>query len=131
MIREALASFNDGDWERALANADPAIVIDNSGVAGEWRGVHQGPEAARRMFQAFSEPWASVRLEVEELIDGPGGVVSRTVGVFVGRDNIELRNSQNWCWTFDGETVTRILISNDPGAAYEAAGLSPRPDGRP
>ena len=81
----------------------PDVVIDNSGVTGEWRGMHEGHEATRRMFAMFIEPWERVRLEVEGLTDGPDGIVAEMwdhergdpiVVVTGGRKGVENRELQ-------------------------------------
>src|SRR4051812_16035496 len=100
IVRASLDAWNRGDWDAALAAAAPDLVFDNSGTAGEWRGVHRGRDQVKRMFAAFVEPWGSVRTEVEEYIDAGDHVVARVTGRFLGRDGIEVQNKVGWCWTF-------------------------------
>jgi ketosteroid isomerase-like protein len=57
-IRAGMVAWNRGDWDEALKDAAPDIVLDNSSNAGEWRGVHRGPEQVKRMWEKFVEPWS-------------------------------------------------------------------------
>jgi ketosteroid isomerase-like protein len=70
------------------------------------------------------EPWESVRIEIDEIIEADNHVVTRTTGHFVGRDGIQVETHTGWCWTFRDGQVTRVLISNELTDALEAAGLS-------
>ena len=91
MIRAAMEAWNRGDWDETLKDAASDFEVDNSTSAGEWRGVHRGPDQAKRMWEAFLEPWESVRIEVSDFIEADEGVVvTRQKARFVGRDRIEL-----------------------------------------
>ena len=124
IVRASFAAWNRGDWDAALAIAAPDAVLDVSDGAGEWRGVHRGKQELKRLFEAFVEPWESVRTEVDEYIDAGEHVVIRTTGRFLGRDGIEVETRTAWCWTIHDGLVTHILFSNDLEKALEAAGLS-------
>jgi ketosteroid isomerase-like protein len=123
-IRAGMDAWNRGDWDEALKEATPDIVLDNSSNAGEWRGVHRGPEQVKRMWEKFVEPWESVRFEVDEFIDAGEHVVTRQTATFRGRDGIQVEVHTAWCWTFHDGALTRLVASNDPDAAFEAAGLA-------
>jgi len=126
MIRAAMKAWNRGDWDEALKDAAPGFVVDNSSSAGEWRGVHSGPDQAKRMWEAFLEPWESVRIEVSEFIEADEGVVvTRQKARFVGRDDIELPGPtrSGWVWTIRDGKLAHLAIYNDLDEALEAAGL--------
>ena len=123
IMRAAMDAWNRGDWDEALKEAAPDIVLDNSSNAGEWRGVHRGPDQVKRMWEKFVEPWESVRFEVDEFIDAGDHVVTRQTATFRGRDGIQVEVHTAWCWTFHDGALTRLVASNDPDAALEAAGL--------
>src|SRR5688572_20551901 len=91
VIRAAMEAWNRGDWDEALKDAASDFVLDNSMNAGEWRGVHHGPDEVKRTWGMLTEAWQSVRIEVIEFIDAKEGVVvTRQKALFVGRDGIEL-----------------------------------------
>ena len=69
IVRAAMDAWNRGDWDETLKHGAPDIVLDNSMNAGEWRGVHQGPDQVKRAFQMLTEAWQSVHIEISEFID--------------------------------------------------------------
>ena len=125
-IRAAFEAWNRGDWDRgwALRVAAPDLVVDNSSNAGEWRGIHRGRDAARRLQRSFIDPWESVQVEIDELIEADNHIVMRQTARFVGRDGIEVTARTAWCWTFRDGQLTRLLVSNELTDALEAAALS-------
>jgi ketosteroid isomerase-like protein len=60
-IRAAMDAWNRGDWDEALKDAALDVELDNSSNAGEWHGVHRGPDQVKLMWEKFVEPWESVR----------------------------------------------------------------------
>jgi ketosteroid isomerase-like protein len=123
IVRAALAAWSRRDWDEALKDAAPDVEVDNSSNTGEWRGVHRGPDEVKRLWEKFVEPWGSVRIEIDEIIEADYHVVTRTTGHFVGRDGIQVETHTGWCWTFRDGQLTRVLISNELTDALEAAGL--------
>jgi ketosteroid isomerase-like protein len=127
MIRAAMEAWNRGAWDEALKDAAPGFELDNSTSVGEWRGVHSGPGQAKRMWEAFVEPWESARIDVTEFIEVSDGVVlTRQKAHFVGRDGIELPGPtrSGWLWTIRDGKLTHLTIYNDLDEALEAAGLA-------
>jgi ketosteroid isomerase-like protein len=127
MVRAAIDAWNEGDWDSALKNATPDFVIDNSTALGEWRGVHRGIDQIRRMWQVFTDPWESVRMEIKEVVEATERVVvTRQTAHFVGRDGIELPGPvrSGWVWTVRDGKFTHLAIYNDLDDALKAAGLS-------
>src|SRR4051794_23264714 len=125
VIRASMDAWNRGDWDGALERAAPDIELDNSSNQAEWRGVHRGRDEVKRLWQRFTEPWESVRMEIEEVIPGPADdVVTRQTGYFLGRDGIEVTTHTSFAWQFhDGELV-RVLAFNELDDALVAVGLS-------
>ena len=79
------------------------------------------------MWEAFLEPWESVRIEVSEFIEADEGVVvTRQKAHFVGRDGIELPGPTNSgsLWTIRDGKLAHLAIYNDFEEALKAAGLS-------
>ena len=98
-VRAALEAWSRRDWDAALKDAAPDIVVDNSTVIGEWRGVHQGASEIKRMWKLVTEPWDRVEIEVADLIEATDDrVVVSTESRFHGRDGIELPGPTRAGW---------------------------------
>jgi ketosteroid isomerase-like protein len=122
-IRGFYAGFNRRDWDAALNDAAPDVVLDLSSNKGEWRGVHTGKDAVKRVLDQFVEAWESVRLELHECIDAGERAVTRTTGDFVGRDGITLQVEAAWCWTFRDGKFAHVHAYDEMHEARAAAGL--------
>ena len=117
--------FNRGDWDGALEHAAPEIEFDASSIQAEWRGVYRGRDEVKRVWQAFSEPWESIRGEIEEwILAPPDAIVTRQTAYFRGRDGIEVTNHTNFVFQFQNGVVARWLFFNDLADALAAAGSS-------
>jgi hypothetical protein len=106
---------------------------------GEWRGVHRGVDEIRQMWEVFTEPWESVRLEIQEFMEANENVVvTRQSAHFIGRQDIELPGPvrSGWVWTFgmgkwsiSPSTTTSTMPSKPPGCGSSGgAFLGPAPD---
>ena len=94
---------------------------------GEWRGVHHGADQVKAMWQKFTEPWESVRIEISELIDVSEEVVlTRQKAHFVGRDQIEVPGPvrSGWLWTIRDGALVHLAVYANLDDALKAAGLS-------
>ena len=123
IVRAVWDAWNRGDWDEWRSYLSPDLEFDSSSALGEWRGVARGPDQVLRATQQLREPWQSVRVEIEELIDAGEHVVHRSTAYFVGRDGIEVQAKGAYCWTFRDGVIIRGLFSNEFDAALEAAGL--------
>lgn len=123
VVLASIESWNAGDWDGASRDAADDVVIDNSTVEGEYRGVHRGPEQAKRLFERFVEPWESVRLEVVEAVDAGDRVFTWIRGHYKGRDGIEVQAQTGMCYTLEDGLITHIYMPSDVDSARAAAGL--------
>jgi ketosteroid isomerase-like protein len=123
IVRAALEAWNEGDWDGVFRYAWPDVELDNSNVQGDYRGVHLGADEARRMWARFVEPWESVSLEIEDLVENGDRVFTQVRGSYVGRDGIEVTAVTGMCWTFREDRISRVLMPNEVDEAREAAGL--------
>jgi len=126
-VRAGLNAWSRGDWDAALKDAAPDVVLDNSTNAGEWRGVHHGAEEIKRMWGLFTEPWERVEIELTDVIESRNDrVVTSTQARFYGRDGIELPGPtrSGWIWEFRDGLLVRLTVFNDLRDALEATGLS-------
>ena len=124
IVRAAWDAWNRGDWDEWRSYLSPDLELDASSNLGEWRGVYRGLDQVERGMQRFREPWKSVRLEIDELIDAGDHVVQRGTMHLVGRDGIELQARGAFCWTFRDGVINRGLSSNEFDDVLKAAGLS-------
>jgi ketosteroid isomerase-like protein len=125
-VRARLKAWSRGDWDAALEDAAPDMVLDNSTAIGEWRGVHHGAEEIKRMWRLFAEPWERVEIELADVIESRDDrVVTSTQARFYGRDGIELPGPtrSGWIWEFRDGLLVRLTIFNDLRDALEATGL--------
>src|SRR5262245_43196287 len=124
IIRDFYDAWNRRAWPEALTHAAPDMEFDLTRNSGEWRGVHVGNDQLTRMFERFVEPWESVRIELEECVDGDDQVVSRHRAHFVGRGGIALDVEGPWAWTFSDGLITRVVAYDNFDEALAATGLS-------
>lgn len=123
VVRAALDASQRDDWDAALKDFAPDFVLDNSRDLGEWRGVHTTPGEARRVWERFTEPWESVHIQIDEVIEAGEHVVSRQTAVLTGRDGIEVKATVNWLWTLRDGAITHLVSYPTFEEALEAAGL--------
>jgi ketosteroid isomerase-like protein len=126
IVRAAMEAWNRGDWDAVLKDMAPDFVLDNSTALGEWRGVHEGADQVKGMWQKFTEPWESVRIEISEFIDvGDHVVLTRQKAHFVGRGGIEVPGPvrSGWLWTIRDGALVHLAVYADLDDALEAAGL--------
>ena len=100
IVRAAIGALNQGDWDAAFKDAAPDIELDNTRNLGEWRGVHTARDEVIRAWESFAEPWESVHLEVDEVIDASDQIVSRMTATLRGRGGIEVTARNSWVWRF-------------------------------
>ena len=98
--------------------------VDASGDRGEWSGVARGKGQVIRMWTALTEPWESVRYEVERFIGDGDRVVTCLNGHFAGRDGIEATVRVYFAWIFEDGWLLRLVVRNELADALEAAGLT-------
>jgi ketosteroid isomerase-like protein len=122
-VLAAMDAWNRGDWDEALKDAAPDVEWDASTNSGEWRGVHRGHDQVRQLWRSFLEPWESLRIEIDEVIDAGDHVVTCQTGHLRGRDGIEVTTRTSWVWTFRDGVVTHVEAFNER-EALDAAGLS-------
>src|SRR3954471_24385531 len=73
-IRDAYAAFARGDLDTALATFLPDATFTNPDYAVE-RGVRAGRDQVRAGFQALRDQFDYTAIEIEQILDGPDGVL--------------------------------------------------------
>jgi ketosteroid isomerase-like protein len=124
IVRTVVDAWNRRDWDAVFRHAAPDVEWDTTGDLGEWRGVHTTRDQVMRAWERFAEPWESVDVEVEQLIDAGDQVVSRQLGTCRGRDGIEVTVHNNFLWRLRDGAITRVVSFREFEDALEAAGLS-------
>lgn len=125
IIKRSMAAFNRGDWDAALSYATPDFKVDSSRDMNEWRGIYEGREDVKRVWEGFYEPWESWRVEIDEFFPvGKDMVVTRQTGLMRGRAGIEVTTRTGAVWTFRDGAISGFTHYRQPEEALEAAGLS-------
>jgi ketosteroid isomerase-like protein len=125
IIEGVMAALDRGDWDAALSYTAPDVKYDGSRNLGEWRGIYEGREDVKRVWEMFYEQWESGRTEIDEFVHiGENVVVIRWTGYLRGRYGIEVTVRSSAVWTFREGAVTEVVQYNDFEEALEAAGLS-------
>jgi ketosteroid isomerase-like protein len=125
-VRAAFEAWSRGDWDAALKDTAPEFVFDNSTALDEWRGVHRGHDAVRRMMQSFTEPWERVEIEVVEVVEARDDLVVTTNRArMFGRDGIEVPGptQDGWVWRFRQGRAVHLGYYNSLEDALGAVGL--------
>lgn len=125
LVRRAYEAWNRDDLETFLDFLAPDFEFTTIGYFPGFEPVYRGPEGMADFWQAFKEPWETISIRVDELVQGSGGVVAARL-LFEGKGKgsgvevtlplahvIELR---------DGRT-TRLRASLDWDEARRAAGV--------
>jgi ketosteroid isomerase-like protein len=123
LIRFVYQALNRGDWDAALAFADPNFEITFQ--RGPNAGTHRGRDSVGAILEDAREPFDSWIVEVEEIVESGDQVVALIKNRMhpKGTDaEIETRNGHLWTIR-DGVGVSVRGFPN-PDEALEAAGLS-------
>jgi ketosteroid isomerase-like protein len=109
IVSAAVNAFNRGDWDAALKDAAPNFEWDNSQAIGENHGVYSLDQMPS-FWAALTEPWQSVRIEIDEVIEfGEVVILPHTIHVR-GRDEIEVQARSTWVIRLAGGKIERICL---------------------
>jgi ketosteroid isomerase-like protein len=125
VVRQAVAAFVEGDYERLIELSDPQIEYDVSRTSPESRVV-RGREEVLAVLEEWVDTWDEHQVELVELIDAGE---ERVVGVIYERG--KLKGSDAWVehprgivYTLRDQRVLRYEEHEDRAQALEAAGLA-------
>ena len=124
-IRLGIALFNEGEYERAIAELAPEIEWDTTDAVPDG-SVHAGADAVVTYWRGIAERWEDFRIEVERTIEGDGVVL--VLGRLNGRgvdSGVPVENTWDQVWTIEGGAPIRCRNFTDRGRAFQAAGLEP------
>ena len=121
IVRAAIDASNRDDWDAALRYAAPNFEWDNSRAMSSERGVYR-LDQVRQFWADTREPWESVRIEIDELIESGDHVVVPHTTHARGRDGIEVTARSFWLFTIRNGKIERVCLYQDRAEALEAAG---------
>jgi ketosteroid isomerase-like protein len=122
IVRNSLDALNRGDWDATLKDAAPDFELDFSRAIGPQHGVFR-LDQIRGLLDEFLEPWESLRIEADELIEVGEHVVVPVTGYMRGRNGIEVTARRTWVYTIREGAIVRFCQFQERQEALEAAGL--------
>jgi ketosteroid isomerase-like protein len=122
IVRSTYESFDRGDIDAVLSNADPALVTYRADPeAATWHG----PDGFLQAMADWTEGFDQFRARAEEFIDAGDRVIVRVHQWALGQSNGAPVEADFWfVHSLTGGKVTRLDIFASKGPALEAAGLS-------
>jgi ketosteroid isomerase-like protein len=126
LVRRVAALFNEVDVDAALDFAADDFVMDWSNSIGPLRGVYEGHDGVRDLFDAFSEAWEEIKwepLEITELDDDHVLVVNH-VRMRGKGSGVEVDATGAQIWTLRDGVGRRITLYQSKAEALEATGLA-------
>jgi ketosteroid isomerase-like protein len=69
VARRGYSAWNTGDLEIALEYMHPDLLWVSSGVFPGLRTSYSGHQGFREFWNTFMEPWQSLEIEIEELVE--------------------------------------------------------------
>ena len=128
ILHHVYEAFARGDFRSTLDIYDPHVVFvqrDDSNLFGrDVEGVYWGVDGLGEYMRKVFEPWGSVKIEAEELIEAGDSVVAAIVMRLVGREGgVPVEVGYFHLWTFRGDSVIRLDMVPTREQALEAVGL--------
>ncbi len=69
IVRRGYEAWNSGDLETMLAFVHPDLVWVTTGVFPGLRPSYSGHSGFREFWSSFMEPWETLEIEIEELVE--------------------------------------------------------------
>ena len=125
VVRRIVREINRGDIDSASDLATVDCELDFSNSRGPESGVYRGRDQTRQFFNAFMEAWASLRWELEEVIEleGDRALTASQLQMRGHGSGVEVSVKGASVWTIrDGKVAAQTLYQSK-AEALEAAGL--------
>jgi ketosteroid isomerase-like protein len=118
---KAVAAFMEwGPPDSFAEDFEVCFISETPGVEAEYRGLDGFVEGWRD----WLEPWASYRLDVEQIIDAGDEVVALLhVRVITAHDGVAMEHSPGSVWTIRDGKIARVRLYLDRKEALKATGL--------
>jgi ketosteroid isomerase-like protein len=123
VARIALAAYNRRDFDTMRALNDPEVELDWSRSRGLEAGVYRGSDAVMRFYENFLGTFEEIVVEADRFVDVGDCVVVPNHTRFTGRDGIKTEVRSTFVFESRRGLIVRICLYQDPGEAFEAAGL--------
>ena len=127
IIAQQVDVFSRQDAEAFVATVSPDVEWEDAMFWSEPRRIYRGRQEVQDWFvRAAVEPWESIDVEVEEIIDAGGDrVIAGTLLTARGRGSGVETRVRGWSvvWLESG-LISRRRIFLERAEALEAAGLS-------
>jgi ketosteroid isomerase-like protein len=127
LVARQVDVFNRRDAEAFVATLSPDVEWEDAMFWSEPRRIYRGRHACQEWFvRAVVEPWESINVEVEEIIDaGEDRVVAGALLTARGRGSGAETRVHGWTVVWlEGGLISRRRIFLERAEALEAAGLS-------
>ena len=116
-------------WERApmidLSLLDPDVVYEDTTLPDHIGEAYRGHEGIIRAAKRWVEPFESLLVELDEIVDAGDRIVSTHRGSGNARfSGIDLGGPVAYVWTFRAGKVIHFKSYREVPEALEAAGLS-------
>ena len=108
LVRRLIDGLNRGDYEGLVQACSEDFELDFSASRGPLSAVYRGREGAREFWAAFTEPWASLEWETEEIVELDEGRVLTVSPVRArgSESGVEVNAKGAATWTIrDGEVA--------------------------
>jgi ketosteroid isomerase-like protein len=131
LVERIVSAWNERDWETAESLCDPDIVADYSRRLPE-SGIYRGHAAGREFRLSLHEPWAEVRIEIDDARVYGDKVVALMRVVARGKASgaeVEARFAD--VWTFRAGLAIRLEYFGDRDEAIAAAAAGVSGSSRP
>jgi ketosteroid isomerase-like protein len=126
IVREALAAWNRGEWESALAVCHPEIEWRAASAILDLPEVVYGHEGVRGFWRLWTSSWTDIRAEAEEFISLEDGLLVLIRWRAKSKAGIEVDQPVAFQFTIRDSQAVRFVSYWDRAAAFEALGLPAR-----
>jgi ketosteroid isomerase-like protein len=125
-IRQNLDAFNRRDADAFVADLSPDVEWEDPVFWSESARIYRGRAEVREWLGRILEPWESIRIEANEIIEASDGRVFADLSLSGrGKASGAETDLRHWvvAWFANGQCYKRRVFPERPDA-LEAAGLS-------
>jgi ketosteroid isomerase-like protein len=123
VVRAAIDAMNRRDFDGLSRCLTADAEYDFTRAIGLQQGVYDRARL-RGFWDEIMDPWESVRIELDRIVEADDKVVARQTTYFRGRGGIEVSNRVAQVWTIRGGLIAHCCLYQDEREALEAVGRS-------
>lgn len=126
VVRRGIEAWNDQDLDALIGLLAPDIVWHTAGVLPDLDATYEGHEGVRHFFSQVVEPWRSIQVDVERVIDEREGQILLGIRFRAeGREGLKVDMPYFHVYRFDdGLQLTELRAFADEAEARREAGLN-------